>query len=219
MERMIGLTSPTTRSRLQSLWKRLQSLLITTASSSFAGGNSERADELTKALFQQLFKQFDLPAILRRRADKLRRRWALLPVSLGIITWSYPRFSRSGIIEHIELYMCLFRKNRIQWLVFRVKLLRSRSTPRGELAKALTDFVTSFCLVESLQMSNVLIMWMVICYTLKSFLKSVYVKLASLHLEWILKLKFSHTIILVVFKFIWLLAIILKLACLRFIPW
>ncbi|XP_022688706.1 uncharacterized protein LOC111260325 isoform X1 [Varroa jacobsoni] len=74
MERMIGLTSPTTRSRLQSLWKRLQSLLITTASSSFAGGNSERADELTKALFQQLFKQFDLPAILRRRADKLRRR-------------------------------------------------------------------------------------------------------------------------------------------------
>ncbi|OQR77868.1 hypothetical protein BIW11_06787 [Tropilaelaps mercedesae] len=74
MERMISLSNPKARLSLQSLWKSLRSFLLTAASTSLSGGNSERADELTKALLHQIFKQFDLPSLLRRRADKLRRR-------------------------------------------------------------------------------------------------------------------------------------------------
>ncbi|XP_028966672.1 uncharacterized protein LOC114828089 [Galendromus occidentalis] len=70
LDRVIKLTAPKARSRLQTMWKRLRSMLFNTKD----GANGERADELTKALFQQLFKQFDLPTVLRKRADKLRRR-------------------------------------------------------------------------------------------------------------------------------------------------
>jgi len=60
------------------LWKRIRGLLIrsegTSGTTTTSNINTERADELTKILFNQLFKQFDLAGVLRKRADKLRRR-------------------------------------------------------------------------------------------------------------------------------------------------
>jgi len=78
LERLINFSTPNSRGRLLNLWKRIRGLLIrsegTSGTTTTSNINTERADELTKILFNQLFKQFDLAGVLRKRADKLRRR-------------------------------------------------------------------------------------------------------------------------------------------------